>query len=262
MFSDESIPDQCQELWHQCHLLLTRIIAGAPIKNASLTLPTETTLDFNNNQSLYVLKDGILKEYYNNNLIINYEAGDLVGVQCLNKSNLTHTTTDFAVIVDEYDIDELLKHVASDQERLLNWNCYLSSMIQSFQLIICAYKKDEVIFHPEIRQYEKGQTIIEQGGTDNEVYTLITGSAEVLVDDTKVGDVKRDEIFGAIAALTNTPRTAQVIADSPCTVLVVPADRFHSLLSSRPETVTKLIEDMARTIVSSNEKILTLSGKG
>jgi CRP-like cAMP-binding protein len=134
-------------------------------------------------------------------------------------------------------------------------------MIQSFQLIICSYKKDEVMFHPEIRQYSKGQEIIRQGGTDNEVYTLISGAADVIVDNTKVGEIQRDEIFGAIAALTDTPRTAQVMALSECTVLVVPADRFHSLLSSRPETVTKLIEDMARTIISSNEKIITLSGQ-
>ncbi|MDH5485565.1 MAG: cyclic nucleotide-binding domain-containing protein [Gammaproteobacteria bacterium] len=261
MFSDSPVPQTSQDLWQHCHQLLSGLIAGAPVKTASLTLPTESTLDFNNNQSLYLLKDGILKEFYNDNLVINHEAGDLVGIQCLINNNHTHTITDFAVIVDEYDIRDFLAYIAADSDRLFDWNHYLASLIQSFQLIICDYKKDEVIFHPEIRQYEKAHEIIAQGATDNEVYTLITGSAEVIVDGIAVGEIKRDEIFGAIAALTGTARTAQVVALSDCTVLVVPADKFHSLLSSRPETVTKLIEDMARSIVSGNEQIVNLSSQ-
>ncbi|MDH5473810.1 MAG: cyclic nucleotide-binding domain-containing protein, partial [Gammaproteobacteria bacterium] len=120
---------------------------------------------------------------------------------------------------------------------------------------------DDAEFHPEIRQYNEQDTIIEEGGTDNEVYTLLSGSADVLVKDTQVGVIKRDEIFGAIAALTGTPRTAKVVATSDCTVLVVPSDRFQDLLKKRPDTVTKLIEDMARTIVASNQKIVDLSSK-
>lgn len=72
-------------------------------------------------------------------------------------------------------------------------------------------------------------------------------------------EIIRDEIFGAIAALTATVRNANVIATSDCLVMVVPSDRFQSLLASRPEMVTKLIEDMARNIVSSNEQIVNLS---
>jgi len=73
-----------------------------------------------------------------------------------------------------------------------------------------------------------------------------------------VGDIRRDELFGAIAALTDTPRTATVKADVSCSVLVVPSTSFKALLTSRPDTVTKLIEDMARTIISTNDKILSL----
>ena len=43
--------------------------------------------------------------------------------------------------------------------------------------------------------------------------------------------------------------------------MVVPSDRFQTLLASRPEMVTKLIEDMAKNIISSNEQIVSLSSK-
>ena len=103
--------------------------------------------------------------------------------------------------------------------------------------------------------------IIQQGSKDNEVFTLMSGAAQVIVNDTIVGEVKRDEVFGAIAALTGTPRTATVKAASQCSVLVVPDTHFKELLKSRPDTMTKLIEDMARTIISGNEKIVALSKK-
>lgn len=259
MYSDSHIPEQCLALWQECQDLLSEIILSAPAKKTSLTLTSQSTLDFNHAQSLYLIKEGILKEYYNETLIINYEEGDLVGIQCLVNNNQTRTTTDFAVQVDEYDIVEFLKYVASDEKRLMKWHVYLANMIQSWQVLVGETAKGDVLFHPEIREYKAGEKIIEQGATDNEVYTLISGSAGVVVDGTQVGEIKCDEVFGAMAALTGTPRTADVIVKSDCTVLVVTSDRFQSLLVNRPETVAKLIEDMARMIVSSNEQIVDLS---
>ena len=74
-----------------------------------------------------------------------------------------------------------------------------------------------------------------------------------------VGEINTDEIFGAIAALTATRRTASIIAKTDCTALVVQSDRFKNLITVRPDTVTKLVEDMARTIISCNAKIVDLS---
>jgi CRP-like cAMP-binding protein len=80
-----------------------------------------------------------------------------------------------------------------------------------------------------------------------------------MINNIQVGEINKDEIFGAIAALTNTRRNASIIATSACDTIVVKSDSFRSLLSARPDTVQKLVNDMARTIVSCNEKILELS---
>ncbi|MCW8931491.1 MAG: cyclic nucleotide-binding domain-containing protein [Gammaproteobacteria bacterium] len=259
MYSDDQVPQQSEELWKDCQQLLNDLIKEAPVKTKSLKIPARKTLDFTNGESFYILKDGLLKEYCDDTHLINHEENDLVGLQCLIDVPQTIIETDFAIIVDEYDVSEFLYYIASDKTRLENWNTYLVNLIQSFQLITCDYKKEEVLFSPDIREFKKDQKIIHQGETDNEVYTLINGSAAVMVNDTQVGEIIRDEIFGAIAALTNTVRTADVVATSDCLVMVVPSERFQNLLASRPEMVTKLIEDMARNIISSNEQIVSLS---
>lgn len=87
----------------------------------------------------------------------------------------------------------------------------------------------------------------------------MSGNAQALVDDTLVGVVKCDGIFAAIAALTDTPRAAAIKAESACTVLAVPSTKFKDLLKSQPDTVANLVQYMARTIISANEKIIYLS---
>lgn len=88
----------------------------------------------------------------------------------------------------------------------------------------------------------------------------MSGSEKVMINDTEVGEINKDEIFGAIAALTNTKRNASIIATSNCETFVVRSDSFRSLLEARrPDTVQKLINDMARTIVSCNDRIIELS---
>jgi hypothetical protein len=259
MFSEDRIPSESLSLWNQCQELLNTLLIDAPIKTADLKIPGQTLLDFNQHRSLYRIKDGMLKEYFNQILYVTYEPGDLVGIT--NMANGVHSTmtTDFAIVVDEYDINQFLTHLAQAPEQLREWNQYLAGMLQSLQYMVCSYKKDDVEFQPEIRQYSRGEKIIKQGQTDNEVFTLISGLARVMVEGTPVGEVIPNEIFGAIAALTATTRTADVIAETDCTVMIVPSERFQTLLANRPETVTKLIEDMARNIISGNEQIVSLS---
>ena len=261
MFIDDQIPEPCIQLWNDCSDLVSKLIDGAPVNNKSLRIPSETEIDINNNQSVYLIKEGILREKHDNNILANYEAGDIVGLDAIFNHKPSQLMTDFAIVVDEYDATELLNYIRADETRSNALNQFMSGMYHSYQLIACYYKQDDAEFHPEIRQYDEGDIIIEEGGTDNEVYTLLSGSANVLVGDTQVGEIKRDEIFGAIAALTGTPRTAKVVATSECSVLVVASDRFQDLLEKRPDTVTKLVEDMARTIVAGNQKIVDLSSK-
>ena len=259
MYVDDSDPDECTQLWQNCQQLTSIFLLNATVKTVDKILPSESHIDINTQKSLYVIKQGSLKETYNDNIIINYQPGDLIGAHSLLQNKLTRITTDFSITVDEYDGMELLEYIRADNSRNMAWNQYLMNLLQSYQILICEYKTNEVRFHPEIRHYGKGDIIIHQGGTDDEVFTLMSGAAQAWVDNIVVGDINRDEVFGAIAALTKTPRTATVTALTACSALVVPSKNFTELIKTRPDTVTKLITDMARTILSNNETIVNLS---
>jgi CRP/FNR family cyclic AMP-dependent transcriptional regulator len=124
---------------------------------------------------------------------------------------------------------------------------------------MCHFSRQDTELLPEFRHYQKDKVIIQEDTEGDEVFTLLSGTAKVMSNNKEVGEIKKDEIFGAIAALTQTKRTATIIATSDCDTLVAKSENFRSLLSTRPDIVQKLIQDMARTIISSNERIIELS---
>jgi len=200
-----------------------------------------------------------MNEIYDGQIIVIYEKGDLVGIDGLLQDKLTTYSNDFAVRVDEFDGQQLIDEIFNNKSKFLIWNQYFSCLTQSYQLLMAHFSQQDTAFTPEYRFYNKGDVIIEENTEGDEVFTLVTGSANVIINNTEVGKIHEDEIFGAIAALTNTKRNASIVATSNCETFVVKSDSFRGLLAARPDTVQKLINDMARTIVSCNKRIIELS---
>ena len=121
---------------------------------------------------------------------------------------------------------------------------------------------------PEIRpatgfqHFAAGEELIHQGDEADHVFIIIEGHAEAYVDGQRVGDVQKDEIFGAMAVFTREKRSATVIASEPCTVMVIPKEQFLSLMQSNPRIAHSLIESMARRIDLLNKEITQLRQPG
>ncbi len=256
MYHTFKIPQECIQLWQECQRLIPEFISGAQAKETNLTLKAGESIDLNNN-AIYLIKEGMAKEVFDGHTIVFYEAGDLMGADTITIPKTTTIENDYSIIVDEYDGEEFLEHIFSSKEKSRAWINYLSCMNQCNKILMSNFSKIDTLFYPEFQDYMEGDVIIKEGTEDDDVFTLLSGTAQVLKGDTIVGEIKTDEIFGAIAALTRTRRTASVIASSDCSTLIVQREHFRELLTSRPDTVNKLIEDMAKTIASLNEKIVT-----
>lgn len=258
MFHNISVPEECINLWQTCQSLVPEILAGCTIKTNDLRIKSKQSIE-PTSKSVYLIKDGTASESYDRQVIVIHDTGDLIGADGLLQQKATSFESDFAIVVDEYDGQQLLDKIFNDKNKFLIWNQYLSCLNQSYQLLISHLSNQELNFSPEYRHYNQGEIIIEENTEGDEVFTLISGTANVMLNGTQVGEVNKDEIFGAIAALTNTKRNASIIATSTCETIVVKSESFKGLLSARPDTVQHLIHDMARTIVSCNDKILDLS---
>ena len=258
MYHNLEIPQKCLDLWQECQSLSKSLLEGCPIKTPDLQVDSANPLD-SKSSSVYVVKQGELIEAYDEQLIVIYEKSDLVNADALAQPKLSTYSTDFPALVDEYDGKQLLDNIMADSTRIETWSRYLTCLSQSYQLLACHFSRQDTEYLPEYRQYKKGDVIIEENTEGDEVFTLLNGHAIVMSNGEQVGEIHKNEIFGAIAALTNTPRNASVIANSSCDTLVAKSDDFRYILGTRPDVVHKLVTDMARTIISSNERIIELS---
>jgi len=258
MYHNLEVPKLCETLWQECQSLVPELLKECSTKAYGVIIDAENPIS-SQSKSIYLITQGEIYEAYDGQLIVIHEKGDLVNADTLSHSKMSAYGTDFPATVNEYDGQEFLDNITADKAKSEVWSQYLSCLSQSYQALMCHFSRQDTEYLPETRQYKEGDIIIEEGTEGDEVFTLLRGSAKVMSDGEEVGEIQKDEIFGALAALTHTKRTATIIATSDCDTLVAESENFRSILSTRPDIVQKLVTDMARTIISSNERIIELS---
>ena len=100
---------------------------------------------------------------------------------------------------------------------------------------------------------EAGATIVDQGQTGREAFVLLKGSATVRRNGKKVATLGPGSVVGELSLLDHGPRTASVVADTDCTMLVISsgypgvATRLNSNCSSRRVSDVSIADFMACT---------------
>jgi MFS transporter, DHA3 family, macrolide efflux protein len=86
-----------------------------------------------------------------------------------------------------------------------------------------------------VRTVPAGTRIVEHDDTASSVYFVLDGSATAGIpvdgDYRGLSTMREGDFFGEIAALTGSPRTADVVADTETTLLEVPADALRATMT-------------------------------
>jgi CRP/FNR family cyclic AMP-dependent transcriptional regulator len=69
------------------------------------------------------------------------------------------------------------------------------------------------------REFAAGETLMSEGDFGHSLFLVEAGSAEVLVDGTRVAEVGPGDVVGEVAVLASGRRTASVVASSPVRVI-------------------------------------------
>jgi CPA1 family monovalent cation:H+ antiporter len=84
-----------------------------------------------------------------------------------------------------------------------------------------------------------GERIVKSGRTGDEMYFIVSGAVEVILDESRVR-LGTGEFFGEMALLTRQPRTADVVALGYCQLLVLQREDFRAFLTAHPELVDEV----------------------
>lgn len=117
-----------------------------------------------------------------------------------------------------------------------------------------AEEREAVARRLEAVAFNQDAFIVQEGATDNSLYLLASGRAEVRVllegsNVTKaVATLEEGSFFGEMALLTGEPRRASVVALTPVACFRLGKEAFDELLRHRPEIVEGLSAILARRL--------------
>jgi CRP/FNR family transcriptional regulator, cyclic AMP receptor protein len=114
----------------------------------------------------------------------------------------------------------------------LFWNCSKRELQQIAQIA------DEI----DLRE---GKEMTRQGDRGREFFVLLEGDADVIKDGRSINRLGSGDFFGEIALVSDTPRTATVIATSPVRALVITDRSFRRLMEDQPEIQGKVLAALA-----------------
>lgn len=93
-----------------------------------------------------------------------------------------------------------------------------------------------------------GQVIIDQGQTGREAFVIMSGTATVKRNGKKVATLGPGAVVGELSLLDHGPRTASVVCDDACELLVLQQRHFLAVLDDVPALSHKLLASLAARI--------------
>ena len=134
---------------------------------------------------------------------------------------------------------------------------HLLDLENKLNLALCAvYIGDDVDAGFKMKEYEAGTVITQEGDPPTEIFEMLTGSATVFLENQEVGQITSGEICGEISFLTESARTATVVASERCFVRVVEKEDFFLLIKASPHLAITISKTLAKRIIELNEKIV------
>src|SRR5215213_10092635 len=82
----------------------------------------------------------------------------------------------------------------------------------------------------------------------DKMYLLLEGQVGLTAKGKPVGSVKVGEIFGEMAAISDSPRSATALAKSPCRVISLDDKQFTAALQKKPEFALMMLGGMIQRL--------------
>jgi CRP/FNR family transcriptional regulator, cyclic AMP receptor protein len=101
--------------------------------------------------------------------------------------------------------------------------------------------------------FSAGQRVLRQGLSGGNVYVIIEGEASVQANGQELRQLSRGDVFGELAALTDRPPSADVVATTMLRCFVIPGPQLEEFLLERPRVLLRLLRMEARRLQTAGE---------
>ncbi len=97
----------------------------------------------------------------------------------------------------------------------------------------------------DARAFAPGETVFVEGEPGRLMYVVLEGSVRLSVTGRTLEKVGKGGVFGEMALIDASPRSATATAITACTLAPVAADRFKALVKESPGFALEIMQVMA-----------------
>lgn len=120
-------------------------------------------------------------------------------------------------------------------------------------------------FMGEDRSFRDGEFVVRQGDMSDNAYLILEGRAEVIVefsgDSSIVAQLGDSEVFGEMAMLCETPRTASIRASGDLRTLCFEREGMLRLLREFPEMAIEMSRSLAQRLERTTTELARLRSR-
>ncbi|NLC99492.1 MAG: cyclic nucleotide-binding domain-containing protein [Gammaproteobacteria bacterium] len=252
-------PSHCATLTNRLQTIPLQLVSG--LQPCGPALDVEQSKHLENDlprDQLFIIDSGVINGVIDERTLFYLQEGDLIGLQQGLDLPGGHYSCQEPVRLIPYQRSAVLKHIAAENERQELFLFYLLGQSTLFTEAIARLSQPDVPPPTGFKSFAAGEVLIQQGDPAEHVFIILEGHAEAWFNGEKVGDIAKDEIFGAMAVFTKERRSATVIASEHSSVMVIPQDQFLGLMQSNPHIAHCLIENMAHCIELLNKEVVRM----
>ncbi|MFC7399647.1 Crp/Fnr family transcriptional regulator [Chelatococcus sp. GCM10030263] len=107
--------------------------------------------------------------------------------------------------------------------------------------------------------FASGQRFFSQGDASDAAYVILSGRAHVVLDlptgAFKIADLGTNDIVGEMGILSETPRSASVVAEGEVTALRIDKRVFLELLGQFPQMSIAVMRELAKRLERTNARL-------
>jgi CRP/FNR family transcriptional regulator, cyclic AMP receptor protein len=106
---------------------------------------------------------------------------------------------------------------------------------------------------PNRMTFQAGATIFAEGEKGDNMYYIVAGQVNIRRRDKVLNTLGSGEIFGEMALLDDSPRSATAVAADQVTVAAVNQKRFLQMIAGTPFFAVQVMQVIAERLRHSNE---------
>jgi CRP-like cAMP-binding protein len=100
---------------------------------------------------------------------------------------------------------------------------------------------------------QAGTKIVEKGQSGLGFYLILQGKADVMSGGKKLAEFGEGSFFGELSVIDGAPRTADVVAKTETTCLVLSQWAMRSIIGTHPEIALSMLEELAHRLRVTDE---------